>query len=153
MLPIAVEAILFDLDGTLVHTAPDLARAVNAMLVELGRTPVDLERVIPWIGIGASYLVKRALADRTDRELAPAEVERALERFKHHYAASICVESRLYPGALETLDRFGRSGVKLGCVTNKPAAFTEPLLREIGLARFLDVTVAGDSLPVKKPDP
>jgi phosphoglycolate phosphatase len=150
--PFAAEAVLFDLDGTLVDTAPDLTIALNAMLAELGRPLVSLEQVTSWIGNGAPRLVKRALTGLMEAEPDAHLFEQALASFRKHHARHLCVNSRVYPGAQEALISLTRSGFKLACVTNKPAMFTEPFLHQIGLAGCFGVIVSGDTRPAKKPD-
>ena len=147
------EAVLFDLDGTLVDSAPDLSTAVNRMLVDLGREPLDDARVRDWIGNGARRLVARALAGRREIEAEPEGTEAALQRFFVHYHDTLVDDSCLYPGVLEGLQRIEALALPMGIVTNKPTAFTAPLVEAMGLADFFSVSVSGDTLAVKKPDP
>ena len=145
--------ILFDLDGTLVDSAPDLVGACNDMLNALGRPPVALETARGWIGNGARRLVERALTGDFDGE-APAELmQTAYPLFEKCYQANLHRDSVLYAGADETLAQCQASGRRVGCVTNKPGVFTRPLLEAMGLSRYLDPIVGGDDLPQKKPDP
>ncbi|WP_037989250.1 phosphoglycolate phosphatase [Tepidiphilus margaritifer] len=149
--PISAEALLFDLDGTLVDTLPDLAEAAARTLSDLG-LPVSSPREIRhWVGDGIAELVRRFMAanGRTD----PAEVAEATARFKAHYAEVNGMASRPYEGVPETLAELSCRGLVMGCVTNKDWEFTLPLLEALDLAPFFDVVVAGDTLPVKKPDP
>ncbi len=145
--------ILFDLDGTLVDSAPDLVGACNDMLNALGRPPVALETARGWIGNGARRLLERALTQDFDGE-APAELmEAAYPLFEKCYQANLHRDSVLYAGADETLAQCQAAGRRVGCVTNKPGVFTRPLLEAMGLSRYLDPIVGGDDLPKKKPDP
>ena len=145
--------ILFDLDGTLIDSAPDLVGACNDMLNALGRPPVALETARGWIGNGARRLVERALTGDFDGE-APAELmETAYPLFEKCYQANLHRDSVLYAGADETLAQCQAAGRRVGCVTNKPGVFTRPLLEAMGLSRYLDPIVGGDDLPKKKPDP
>lgn len=146
-------AVLFDLDGTLVDSAPDLALAVDAMLLELDRPPAGEARVRQWVGNGAQRLVKRALTGQMEAEPPPELFERALPRFFHHYEASLCVKSMLYPGVREGLRRMRRQGLKLAVVTNKPARFVAPLLSALDIRQDFAVLVGGDTLAEKKPHP
>jgi phosphoglycolate phosphatase len=148
-----VKAIAFDLDGTLVDTLPDLHEAGNRMLVALGFEPVCAERVREFIGDGVDRLIKRLLTGQHEAEPEPVLFARARESFTGHYVQVLTRASRPYPGVKETLDEMRRRGFRLACVTNKPAAFAQPLLRELGLAARLDLILGGDSLPRKKPDP
>ena len=145
--------ILFDLDGTLIDSAPDLVGACNDMLNALGRSPVALETARGWIGNGARRLVERALTGDFDGE-APADLmETAYPLFEKCYQANLHRDSVLYAGADETLAQCQAAGRRVGCVTNKPGVFTRPLLEAMGLSRYLDPIVGGDDLPKKKPDP
>ena len=150
---LAVKLVLFDLDGTLVHSAPDLAYAANLMLRELGKPEQPYERIVGWIGAGMARLVKRALTGEMDGEPAPVLFERGLASFKEHYRANLTRYSRAVPGAVETLDALAVNGFALGCVTNKPHAFTRPLLDRLGLSKHFDIVVAGDTVAARKPDP
>lgn len=147
------DAVLFDLDGTLVDSAPDLAAAVNRMLAELGRAEQPTATVTGWIGNGMARLVKRALTGELNGEPDAALFERALDIFKRQYAAHLTRLTRPYPGAIEALQQLAAHGFALGCITNKPAMFTEPLLQQLGLAKYFALVLSGDSLPQKKPDP
>ncbi|PWG61268.1 phosphoglycolate phosphatase [Sediminicurvatus halobius] len=146
-------AVLFDLDGTLVDSAPDLATAVNRTLAELGHAPVVEDTVRVWIGNGARTLMARALAGRRELVEEPPGLEAALERFFQHYRDCLVDRSRPYPGVRTGLDTLRGLGLPLGVVTNKPERFTAPLLEALDLAEYFRVLVGGDTLPVKKPDP
>ncbi|MDQ8023102.1 MAG: phosphoglycolate phosphatase [Moraxellaceae bacterium] len=149
---LACRAVLFDLDGTLVDAVPDLADATRAMLAELGEPPRSDEEVGRFIGKGLGVLVERALT--VDRPpVDQARLDAALAVFKRHYAAVNGRRAFAYPHARETLQTLHARGFSLACVTNKAAEFTEPLLRQLGLAEFLDAIVSGDTLPQKKPQP
>jgi phosphoglycolate phosphatase len=148
-----VRAVLFDLDGTLVASAPDLATAVNRALVDLDREPVSEERVRGWIGNGARRLVARALTGEEMTNPEPALWERAMDRFNVHYAACLADRTQVYPGVRRTLGALTAEGLRLGVVTNKPSCFTGPVLTAMGLSDFFAATVAGDTLGVRKPDP
>ncbi len=145
-------AVLFDLDGTLVASAPDLATAVNGALLDLDREPVSESRIADWIGNGARRLVARALTGEVMADPEPDLWERAMARFNAHYAACLADRTRLYPGVRATLAQLAAHGLALGVVTNKPACFTGPVLRAMGLADWFGVIVAGDTLGARKPD-
>jgi len=147
------DAVVFDLDGTLIHTAPDLITAVNNTLVALGCTPYPAERITGWIGNGAARLVKRALTGEFEGEPDHARFEEAMALFNEHYAKVLCVDSKPYPGVLAALMDLSQRGFRLACVTNKPQDFTEPLLRALDLSRFFEIVLSGDSLNEKKPHP
>lgn len=147
------EAVLFDLDGTLVDSAPDLTTAVNRMLADMGAAAITEARVREWIGNGARRLVARALAGRRDIEAEPPETEAAMARFFVHYHACLVDTTILYPGVSDALVALKALGLPMGLVTNKPEAFTTPLVKALGLDAFFPASVSGDTLAVKKPDP
>ena len=151
--PLAVKAVMIDLDGTLLDTVADLAVAVNLMLTRLGRKPLDEALVRNFVGKGIPNLVQRALAGRMEGEVEPALFERALPVYLDCYESVNGKHTLLYPGVLEGLDAFKRAGFPLACVTNKSARFTLPLLKQMKLAEYFTVVVSGDTLPKKKPDP
>ncbi len=148
---------LFDLDGTLVDSAPDLAAAVDTMLEQLGRRKAGLENVRQWIGNGASVLVRRALAGKADWEPATekddALFKDALSMFFFAYEKVNGQHAKLYDGVELCLQRLSDYGCKLGVVTNKPEQFVTPLLQRMGIDQYFRISVGGDTLPQKKPDP
>ena len=147
------EMMLIDVDGTLVDSVPDLAYCVDTMMTELGR-PVHGEAAVRnWVGNGVERLVRRALVGALDGEPDEAEFERAYPIFLDLYADNTSKRSCLYPGVREGIDLLQAAGYKLGCVTNKAAQFTEPLLRDLGVADAFSIIISGDTLPRKKPDP
>ncbi|WP_349617756.1 phosphoglycolate phosphatase [Azotobacter salinestris] len=144
---------MFDLDGTLVDSVPDLAAAVDRMLVQLGRAPAGVERVRLWIGNGAPVLVRRALAGDLDHAgVEAAEAEAALALFMGAYADNHAL-TRVYPGVPETLDWLREREVPLALITNKPSRFLPELLADKGLDGYFRWIVGGDTLPQQKPDP
>lgn len=145
--------ILIDLDGTLVDSVPDLALSVDSMMQQLGRTPWGEERVRDWVGNGVEKLVKRALVGQLEGEPEPADFERAYPIFLELYQQHNGANSRLYPGVAEGLEYLASAGYSLGCVTNKAARFSEPLLEALDVHHRFAVIISGDSLPRKKPDP
>jgi len=151
--PLAVKMVMIDLDGTLIHTAPDLAASANRMLRELGRDEWPTEKVMTWIGNGVPRLVKRALTGEMTAEPDATLFEKALLIFQKHYAAGVSELSRPYPGVAEGLERFKAVGYRLACITNKAEAFTVPLLKDLGLHGYFELVLSGDSLPKQKPDP
>jgi phosphoglycolate phosphatase len=145
--------ILIDVDGTLVDSVPDLAYCVDAMMDRLGRPPYGEAVVRNWVGNGVERLVRRALIGQLDGEPEEADFERALPVFLDLYRENTSGRSHLYPGIREGLDYLKAAGYRLGCVTNKAAQFTEPLLRDLGVRDDFEIVVSGDTLPRKKPDP
>jgi phosphoglycolate phosphatase len=152
-----VDLVLFDLDGTLVATAPEILDAVNDTLARLGLAPAGLEQVERWIGHGTRELLLQALADRTGASAGSvrgSELFRtALAAFDGDYERRCGTSSALYPGVRRLLEQLGERGVKRALVTNKEARFTQPVLRRHGLRGLVDRIVCGDSLPTRKPDP
>jgi len=147
------EMILIDVDGTLVDSVPDLSYCVDTMMTQLGRAPWGEARVRDWVGNGVERLVKRALIGALEGEPEPADFERAYPLFLQLYAENTSKRSILYPGVREGLDMLKGAGYRLGCVTNKAAQFTEPLLQDLGVFEDFSIVISGDSLPQKKPDP
>ncbi len=145
--------ILIDVDGTLVDSVPDLAYCVDEMMRRLGRPPHGESRVRDWVGNGVERLVRRALIGRLDGEPSEEDYAAAYPIFIELYADNTSKRSRLYPGVREGLDYLKSRGYPLGCVTNKAARFTVPLLRDLGVHDDFGIVVSGDTLPVKKPDP
>jgi phosphoglycolate phosphatase len=145
--------ILIDVDGTLVDSVPDLAYCIDAMMERLGRTPRGEAAVRNWVGNGVERLVQRALTGQLEGEPDAADFEHALPIFLDLYRANTSGRSRLYPGVRDGLDYLRTAGYPLGCVTNKAAQFTLPLLADLGVRDYFGIVVAGDTLPVKKPDP
>jgi phosphoglycolate phosphatase len=149
-----IRAVLFDLDGTLVDSVPDIAVAVDGMLAELGRERAGETQVRDWVGNGARVLVRRALAFDAegvsdDDPLLP----QAMELFYGHYHRCNGQSSRLYPGVAEALDALAARRLLLATVTNKPHRFVAPLYEKLGVLHHFPLIVGGDSLPLKKPDP
>lgn len=145
------EAVIFDLDGTLVDSAPDMAAALNQLLGELDLPPYEVAVVRTLIGGGVPKLIERAL--RPHRR-TPAEFggEALVERFMEIYAPRATETSRLYDGVEPELKRLTADGVKCGVCTNKPSGVTHQILEELDIARFMSSVVGGDSGLPKKPD-
>lgn len=154
MSPLPVRAVLFDLDGTLLDTVPDLYAAVCAMLDDLGRPALPEEAIRSYVGRGVANLVKRSLAGSLDaaEDDSPAPAD-AVASFRRHYARENGRQSRLFPGVREGLEAIRDMGLPMAVITNKPEAFTRPLLEMTGLDKFFGVVVSGDNLPRHKPDP
>ncbi len=147
-------AVLFDLDGTLVDSAPDLATAADRMLIDLGFAPCGVAPVRDWIGKGIETLVERALCAALEGGAVPAGLHaRGLALFSAAYEQESGRRGTVYPGAAEVVAELAARGVPLACVTNKSLRFTAPLLEGIGLARYFRALICGDSVERKKPDP
>jgi phosphoglycolate phosphatase len=146
-------AVIIDLDGTLLDTAADLAAAANLMRADLGLSAMPLEQVASYVGKGVEILVHRVLGESMDARVDAGSHARAHASFLRHYASENGRHAQPYPGVREGLEAMRGKGLRLACVTNKPAAFTEPLLERSGLASYFELVVSGDTLPRKKPDP
>ncbi|MCZ7564808.1 MAG: phosphoglycolate phosphatase [Burkholderiales bacterium] len=144
-----IRAVLFDLDGTLADTAPDLTAALNALLGEHGRAPVPLERTRPLTSAGARGMLQAGFG------IAPgsSEYEPLKARFLDLYGQSVCAQTRLFPGMDALLDALERRGLRWGVVTNKPERFTTPLLAALGVLHRAACVVSGDTTERPKPHP
>ncbi len=147
-----IRAVLLDLDGTLLDTAPDIVAAANAMLAGQGLAPLPGRTVRNLIGRGIPHLVEQSLV-AAGLPLACAQLEPALRSFGDHYRRLNGRASAPYPGVVESLGRLRAAKLKLACVTNKARAFTLPLLEKAGLAPLLDAVVTADEVGKRKPDP
>jgi phosphoglycolate phosphatase len=149
------QVIIFDLDGTLIDSAPDLALAINHMLTTLGRDTFSNDLIHSWVGNGAQVIVKRGLSGKADYDpdLDPILFEKALEIFLTFYAENLCVETVTYKNVRSTLKILKAQGYRLVIVTNKPFDFIEPILVGLELTGLFELCLGGDSLPTQKPSP
>lgn len=143
-----IRAVLFDLDGTLLDTAPDLIRAANRLRAVHGLPAVPAAQVRPFVSKGGRAMIKAAFPDWDEARCAPM-----LQPFLDLYREQIVVDSALFAGFDETLTALEQRGLALAIVTNKPAWLTLPVLVETGLANRFAVVISGDTLPEKKPHP
>jgi len=148
--PVPARAALFDLDGTLLDTAPDMAGALDALLGELGRAPLPFEEVRVQVSNGSIALARMAFPEL---EAGGDAFEAQRMRLLDHYRARVARETRLFDGFEQLLARMESAGVPWGIVTNKPGWLTDPLLAELGLATRAAVVVSGDAFPERKPHP
>jgi len=149
--PFRCRAVIFDLDGTLIDTIPDIATAVDRALVDVSRPPIGASLVRSWVGNGAEQLLERAIAH--SGAATAGEVSAALALFKKHYADVLTDRSRLYDGVFETLRMLADRGRRLAICSNKPSKFVKPLLDHFRVAQYFAMALGGDDLPQKKPDP
>jgi phosphoglycolate phosphatase len=150
---LSASGLLFDLDGTLADTAPDLTQALNRVLSTLDCPDVTLENTRNWIGNGMRCLLERALAGEGEKNVSLELVDQGVALFEPLYAEAVWVDSVCYPGVVDGLAELKRMGYKMGCVTNKPRSCTGALLEYSGLVDFFEVVVAGDDLVETKPAP
>jgi phosphoglycolate phosphatase len=144
-------ALIFDLDGTLIDSAPDLHQAVLKVLAEEGRPSITLDELITMVGDGAPILVKRVF-EYVGHD-AGDELPQLVARYLAHYEDAIAVHTRLYPGVRETLERLKAAGHPMAVCTNKAHKPSMHVLEALNLSQYFDVVVGGDATPAKKPDP
>lgn len=147
------QMILIDVDGTLVDSVPDLAYCVDEMMKQLDMPVHGVDKVRNWVGNGVDRLVQRALIGQLDGDPEEALFEKARPIFLELYTDNVSKRSELYDGVREGLDYLKENGYQLGCVTNKAAQFTLPLLTDLGVHDDFSMVICGDTLPKKKPDP
>ncbi|MGI9492861.1 MAG: phosphoglycolate phosphatase [Geminicoccaceae bacterium] len=146
------DAVVFDLDGTLVDTAPDILAYLNDMLAELARPGLEPSLARTMIGDGVKSLLLRGL-EASGGIPADLDIENLFRRYLDRYTEEPVKQSRPFDGVIETLDTLDATGVRLGVCTNKPQEPTNRLLSRLGLDRYFGSVIGGDALPVKKPDP
>jgi phosphoglycolate phosphatase len=143
------QGLLFDLDGTLADTAPDLAGALAAVMIEEGLDRLPFEQVRPHVSFGAPRLLRVGFGDA----LPETEFERLRGRLLEHYSAALCLETVLFEGMEKVLEHIAAMGIPWGIVTNKPGWLTEPLFEAMALTHPPASIVSGDTLPRRKPHP
>lgn len=146
--PVAV----FDLDGTLADTAPDLVRTLNVILSQEGVRPMALAAVRQMVGAGVRALIQRGF-EADGKEIAPGHLDELFHFFLRHYAENICVETRLYPGVEEALNRLEDAGFRLAVCTSKFESHSVAVLRGLGVAHRFAAIAGRDTFPYIKPDP
>jgi len=145
-----IDAVIVDLDGTMVDTVGDFELALRLALADLGLLPVTRDFISRTVGKGSEHLLKRSLEEVG----APAShYEEAWQRYQHHYIAINGQHSAVFPGVVEGLHALKRLGLPMACLTNKPMAFARPLLVQKGLSQFFEHVFGGDAFARKKPDP
>ena len=146
------ELIIFDLDGTLINSIPDIVLAINKMLSNYNALPLTEQQVEPLVGNGAKLLVKRSLMlSMNTQDLSNEMFEEAFTNYFAAYSDSVCVETYLYPDVLETLTFLHEKGYKMVICSNKPFHFMEPILDKLAIKPFINYWIGEDSLPEKKP--
>lgn len=144
--------VAFDLDGTLVDSAPGLADAVDMALKAFGLPAAGVERISTWIGNGADVMVERAVR-WAEGDMSPEFCQKVRDKFDHYYAETAASGSKLYPQVKETLAALKAQGVPMGLITNKPTPFVAPLLNSLDIAEYFSVVIGGDDVAKKKPHP
>ncbi len=147
------KAVFFDLDGTLVDSAADLAAALKSTFMELRISPHSEQKVQQWIGNGVDKLLHRALTDSMTDEANSILFTKARKIFRKAYLQQIGNRSKLYDGVLETLNNYQSIGIKMACITNKDRIFTVKLLQKIKIISYFEIIICGDDLDKKKPNP
>jgi phosphoglycolate phosphatase len=148
----AVRAVAFDLDGTLIDSRHDLAAAVNLARADLGLPELTLEAVVGMVGEGARNLVRRAIEEASDGAPTEAEIDRALELFRKHYALECTRRTRPFEGIDALLTNL-RGRLPLALVTNKPESFSRAIVEHLGWGESFDPFIGGDTLATRKPEP
>lgn len=144
--------VVFDLDGTLIDTAPDLVRATNHVLASIDLPAVEVSDLKNWVGFGARRMIIAGLTHAGQRR-SEDEIDRLLEKFLSYYADHIAIDSQPFPGAVRALDRLSEAGATLAICTNKSEALAKQLMQELGLSERFKVIAGRDTYPVQKPDP
>ena len=145
----AIDLLIFDLDGTLADTKLDMANSVNATRAHFGLAALPNELVYSYVGNGAPVLIRKALGPGYTDE----EVQRALEYFLSCYRDRMLENTKLYPGVRESLDRLKAEGVSMAVLTNKPVRFSQDILNGLGAGGYFFRVYGGNSFEQKKPDP
>ncbi|GAB6052619.1 phosphoglycolate phosphatase [Magnetospira thiophila] len=146
-----LDCVLFDFDGTLVDSAPDVRHGLNKALARRNRGPRSLTEVKSWVGRGARDLVIAAL-EAGGGSLPEAEIDALNQDFLSAYAAEPIIDTVVFPGAIEMLDELRRRGKKLGICTNKPSLTCAPVMAALDLDRYFEVVLCGDQVTHRKPD-
>lgn len=144
--------VVFDLDGTLIDTAPDLVASLNHTIAAYGLEPVSYEDLTHLVGHGARAMIERSFRLR-GHPLDEGEVPAMMDRFIEHYLTGMPGESQPYPGLTTSLDRLRDAGMTLAVCTNKMESLARPLIEGLGLSAYFAAITGGDTFPVRKPDP
>lgn len=149
----AIGSVLFDLDGTLLDTAPDMTNALNMLLAEEGKNPLSYEHCRDYVSHGSIAMVSLGFGTAGKSQQEKAKFEQRRLRFLALYEKNLCVDTKLFKGMEETLRFIEKQGIPWGVVTNKPGFLTEPLLQQLGLDSRACSVISGDTIAQRKPDP
>lgn len=144
--------IMFDLDGTLIDTVPDISLALDRAMIDMDYTAPGLENARRWVGNGSKVLIERALAATADN-VSQQQLQQAQQLFFDHYEDCCQQRSQLYPGVQATLEYLAANRFEIACVTNKPDRFTAKVLAGCKIEQFFSLLVCGDTLANRKPSP
>lgn len=147
-----IDAVMVDLDGTMVNTLGDFAESLNRMLADLRLSAIAPQAIEHMVGKGSEHLIRSVLAHVGAQDI-DALYPQAWQRYEHHYLDINGQFADVYPGVVEGLNALQAQGLRMACLTNKPLSFALPLLAAKGLDGFFDCVFGGDSFPRKKPDP
>ena len=147
--------LIFDLDGTLIDSVPDLALAINNTMVDLNKDIFCLDTIRTWVGNGSAILIKRALSgDVTiDEDIDDELFKKAHKIFLEQYELNVCEQTLMFDGVKTTLQTLKSKGYTLSIVTNKPYVFVKPILEAFDIEKLFELYIGGDSLELKKPNP
>jgi len=148
-----VKAVAIDLDGTMIHSAPDLAAAANLTLAQMNAPILSVETVIGMIGDGIDTLLKRCVRESLGKDLSDNEMVKYRRVMREFYAVDLFTQSHIYPGVVSALKEWREKGILLACITNKASELTLPLLELAQLADYFDHTYCADRADYRKPDP
>ncbi|MGJ5641373.1 phosphoglycolate phosphatase [Formosa sp. S-31] len=147
------ELIIFDFDGTLINSIPDLTLAINKMLSHYNLLPLTIKQVTPFVGNGAKPLVRRSLElSMQNNSISEALMKEAFDIYFSAYKQDTCVDTFMYPGVLDTLNYLDKNGYQMVICTNKPLDFIEPILDKLEIKQFFNYWIGEHSLPLKKPN-
>ena len=144
-----INTVLFDLDGTLIDTAPDMANALNILLEEEGCDILGFSYIRPFVSNGSAALVQLGFPDLED----PSTIDRLKKRYLEIYVNKLCIHSALFPGMIKLINHIENEQMRWGVVTNKPSWLTNPLMEQIGLAKRAACIISGDTTNNRKPHP
>ncbi|OMP29985.1 phosphoglycolate phosphatase [Mangrovimonas sp. DI 80] len=147
------ELIIFDFDGTLINSIPDLTLAINKMLSHYNLLPLTIKQVTPFVGNGAKPLVRRSLElSMQNNSISETLMEEAFNIYFSAYKQDTCVDTFMYPGVPDTLNYLDKNGYQMVICTNKPLDFIEPILDKLEIKQFFKYWIGENSLPLKKPN-